>query len=397
MPHYFRAILAALILIGGLLVPSGDLVLAAPAAVVGSVLIAWEVIRVLPVIHWMILFVPGIFGLLTVHRAYVAPISEYGNEKFGSFVTLTIFSAAAAALIRTDGGFVPFARVWVIFAIWINAASLATGTGTRAAAFGANPIWVGRALAIGLLFTVWLGWTRQMRNRWSIVIGIYLLVGLFASGSRGPLLAAIAGITVLVLASRVSRSKKFSFVFGALLSGLAALQLPFFQQSRIVGLATGELANDTTRNNMWEQSFQLLREELGGVGYGNWSNFVSVPDAFNYPHNLFLEIFVEQGVLIGLLFSLTVLVILVANLRRSKQSTVNLGIAAWIVAEIVHVSVSGDLNARTFFFALSLGAISVLWSFSQTAEDKGSSKYLAELENNAPENSIRKAAKVKSD
>ena len=76
----FRAVVAVFILFGGLLLPQGELILAAPAAMFGVGLILREVLRVVPVIHWAMVFVPGVFGLLTIHRAYVEPLSEYGEE-----------------------------------------------------------------------------------------------------------------------------------------------------------------------------------------------------------------------------------------------------------------------------------------------------------------------------
>lgn len=356
-----------LILIGGLLIPGGQTLLAGPAAAIGAILIVWTILRTLPVVHWVIIYVPILFFWLSLHRGYVAPENAYGEEKFIGFVTLTLFSAFAACLINErEGGFAPFARVWIVASLWLTASSLATGTGLRTAAFGANPIWVSRALAVGLLFTVWLYWTRQLRARWALIVGVILIVGLFSSGSRGPLIGAVIGIAVLIIASNAKKSRKFLMVVGSAVAAFGLLRLPFFQESRIIALATGEIADDTTRRSMWEESLIVLQENPLGVGYGNWNLAVSGLNYFNYPHNLFLEVFVEQGIIIGSGLILIVAGVLIAILRRSRKSTAALGIAAWLVTEIVNVSVSGDLNARTFFFVLVLAALTATWPPTQS-------------------------------
>ena len=73
-----------------------------------------------------------------------------------------------------------------------------------------------------------------------------------------------------------------------------------------------------------------------------------------YPHNLFLEVFTEQGVIIGLSFTFIVLAILLRCLKASRTSPIALGVTALLVTEIIHVSVSGDLKAPIFFFLLAL-------------------------------------------
>lgn len=354
------------------MLPQGEMVLAAPAAVIGAALILWEVLRVVPLLHWVVVFVPLTFGLLAIHRLYAAPLSEYGHEKFFGLMTLTLFSAAAASLIRKDGGFTPLARVWVICAIYLTAASLVTGTGTRAAAFGANPIWLARALAIGLVFTGWLHWTRQLRASWAFLASIILLVGLFASGSRGPLLGAVVGLLVLVFASKMSGGRKFMTLLGAAVAMVVLPKLPIFAESRIIAIATGEVENDLTRNAMWSESLRVIGENPMGVGYGNWSSHVDGLARHNYPHNLFLEVFVEQGVLVGLLFSIIVACVLIGIFKKSKKNKVALGALAWLVAEIVNVSVSGDINARTFFFALTFAFLISVWKTPQPEIAEGS-------------------------
>lgn len=352
--HVVRAVLAVSVLIGGLMMPDGDLYLAAPAAILGVFLVLWEVLRAYHRLHWVIVFVVPVFGLLAFNRLAVAPLTEYGHEKFSNFVTLTFFSALAACLIRPGRGFVAFAKVWITAGVYLTGASLLTGTGLRAAAFGANPIWVARPLAAAIVLIVWLWYIRKLRVGWAVLLGLVMLVGIFAAGSRGPLMGAAAGVLVLLLAGHMRTSRKILSMVGIGVVMIGLFQLPVVKESRIIGLATGEIAGDQTRNLMWSESFRMIRENPWGVGLGNWGLHTTMESTFIYPHNIFLEVFVEHGVIVGVFFAAITLCVLMGLLRRARNSFTALGASSWLVTEIVNVSVSGDLNARTFFFALTL-------------------------------------------
>lgn len=369
--HYLRAILVVLVLIGGLMAPGGDIIVALPAALVAAVLVVWEWIHALPRVHWILVFVPLVFGLLAFHRLIAAPIGDYGVEKFSSFITLTLFSALTACLIRLPDGLVPLARVWLCAASYLTIATLLGGSAGRAAAFGSNPIWVSRAIAVGLVFAAWLLWTGKLRFRWAAPLVLLLVAGMFATGSRGPLLGAAVGILVILLTAKMGAARRVFIIIGTLVAAVVLIRLPFVQESRIIGLATGEIAADTSRSLMWSESFRVIGERPEGVGFGNWMVFTNLPYQYRYPHNLFLEVFVEHGVIIGLLFSALVAGVLIAVLRKIRTSHAALLAAAWLAAEIVNVSVSGDLNARTFFFALTL-AILVTMTDARNTSDRES-------------------------
>ncbi|MDQ0726304.1 hypothetical protein QFZ21_001304 [Microbacterium sp. W4I20] len=58
-------------------------------------------------------------------------------------------------------------------------------------------------------------------------------------------------------------------------------------------------------------------------------------------------------------FGIALIIIVVANLikllSRSREMPVAILVFAILVAEVVQISVSGDLNARTFWFLMALG------------------------------------------
>jgi hypothetical protein len=68
-------------------------------------------------------------------------------------------------------------------------------------------------------------------------------------------------------------------------------------------------------------------------------------------------VFTESGVIIGALFLAIVGGIAIRLMRHAVFAPKANLVLALLAAETIAVSVSGDLNARTFFFLLGLGVV----------------------------------------
>jgi len=350
--HIIRAAIVVAAVLGGYLGPGSEVYISQPARMIAALLLIWDIIRTFPRLHPIVPFTVVVFGLLSVHALFTDPISAYGEQKLISVLTAIMFTALIAGIISIPHGFTPFARWWIAVALYLSVATVFNDDSLRADVFGMNPIWVGRVIAVGFVLLVWLYWTKRLRLVWLVSLGFLLLFGIFATGSRGPLTAAVAGTAVIILASKLSAGKKIIALVTSALSALVLVQLPMFKESRIVALITGEITQGEVRERLWKESLEMVAEHPLGVGYGNWAHYSDF--GISYPHNLFLEIFTEQGIIVGLIFVLVVAAILLSCLRASRSSPVALGVTAILVTEILHVSVSGDLKAPIFFFLLAL-------------------------------------------
>lgn len=351
-----RSILIVTLLVGSLFPQIPGFPLSLIAGVFAGIGVAYELLRWLPKFHPAFL-IAIFFALLALHAVYLAPQNSYGDDKLWRWITFTLVSAMAASLIRDRRTFQTLAFVWLLAASGLAVATLLGYDGGRSDAFGANPIWLGRALATGVIIAIWLWW-KKLASAW-LMFGLIALLGaaLVATGSRGPLLGVIVAVAILALFAGRGRIWRIGLILvGGIVSAWAVQTLPFFAGSRFETMGSGASDSDATRQYYWEATLAVIARNPHGVGFGNWSIAAGNPRHL-WPHNLFLEIFAELGIWLGVLTVIFVAVTLIRLLRQCSTNSLALPLLAIVCAEVVNVNVSGDLNARTFWFMLSLGLL----------------------------------------
>jgi len=350
-----RSVLVLGVLAGNLLPDIGGVSLSLLSIILVAPVIVYEVLRFFPRVHPVLLIVP-IFGLFALHVLYISPTSAYGEDKLERWLTSTLVTALCACLLRDRRTLYTFAVTWLWVAVALALLAAAGYGGGRVTLFDSNPIWFGRMIAVGAVIAVWLWWQRVVRP-WLILLALAVLaVGLIVSGSRGPVLATIVGIVVLTLLTGTGRAwKAILVVCGGFVAILVVQNLPIFQESRFATLLETE-ATASLRDVYWNLTIPIIAEYPSGVGFGNWSFYAGNPRHL-WPHNLFLEVFAELGVAAGLFLLLAVVVIMLKLAVTSRKRPTTLLVLGLLAVETVHVSVSGDLNGRTFWFMLTLGVL----------------------------------------
>ena len=237
---------------------------------------------------------------------------------------------------------------------------------------GANPIQVSRYLAIGAAMMIAL----LIRNKPSqslhyFAILFVILLSIILSGSRGPLISVIIGISVYAFLYEKKYSVRI-YGYGVLALGIVVLlllSLPDSLTQRFFDISQGSIimtqqgvkriSTLATRFEFWTMSLQSwlssISNFLVGLGAGGFSSLFIWRDWRWYPHNYFFEIIVELG-LIGLLIS-------VAFLKQSYQA-IKQGIlsrdftehsALWVAGTFVMffaAQFSGDFNDNRILWML---------------------------------------------
>lgn len=360
---FLRSLLLALLLFGSVL-PYGGTIQAVASGLIAPVVV-YEVFRSLPALPRALKFIVPLFGLLALPGLWVPINTAYGHQKFLDLMTLSLFTALAVVVIRDMRHLLAFAKMWVLLGVIVAAVILAGSTGEggiagRAIGFGANPIGLARATGSALVVTFWFVTTHRLSSMHGAVLGLFLMLGLFATGSKGPMMAVVLAVAVIAVADPLYRLTRVLYS-GAAVVGLylLTLEVPALRESRL-GLflmAPGEVS-DPIRSEAIHRSLLVISKAAGITGYGSWSSVTGMRK-MDYPHNIWLELAVEGGPVIGSVFALTVLVTILRLLRRKMPAA--LLFAALIVFEAVSVSLSGDLRARTFFFFLTMGWVVIRW------------------------------------
>lgn len=202
-------------------------------------------------------------------------------------------------------------------------------------------------------------------------IWAFLEVGTLAGGGRSAAIAAgIATVAVIVLslsrmtkegrgqeAARLIRWSTVTVVLGVAMI-YAGLQLQLRTVMRLLNF-TGSVTDTTGRSWLFNKALTLASEHpIFGAGFGSFhSTALNVEDIGNYPHNIYLEILAETG-LIGLIIYLAFFCVAVyfvwANAARTKLTY----LATWFVLLVMAVllnTADGTVTERFIIFSVGLG------------------------------------------
>lgn len=321
-------------------------------------MVAFALLRRPTRVHPLIPLALVVFSIPLVHAIFINPVTAYGQEKLVGWVTFTLAAAFAAALIWDDETLVAFCAAWILGAVVLAVMAIVTYRGGQDTVFASNPIWVARALAVALIMIGWLLWNRRGSRVALAVSVLAIAVALIFLGSRGPIVGAVAGLLVFALLSGTRPLLRGALVLGgAALGFVAVTALSAFLPTRFIELIRDGRLIDPSREALWGVSLPIIPQHAWGVGFGNWAVSLDSPIKTDYPHNVFIEVVIEFGWLIGAAFLVLIVVVLVMLVRRARASRSIVLVASVLVAETVFILFSGDLNARSFFFFLFLGAL----------------------------------------
>lgn len=200
-----------------------------------------------------------------------------------------------------------------------------------------NAIWFSRF--IGMLVLIILCNSRLNMNNLSIylltvTIGFLLL---FAGGSRGPVLSVLI-VFFIKKSYFISKKNLLLLVIGII--SFVAIGFIFIGGYLFETDFYSIYARFDLFNALSDFDFQYMK----GSGIGSFALLTSGEDVTYYPHNIFLEIFFENGLIGIFLFSL----MLYLFFRSFKPNIINLLCVYFLIASLV----SGDIPGNNNFFIL---------------------------------------------
>lgn len=246
-----------------------------------------------------------------------------------------------------------------------------------------NYLPLGRVVAVSsILLVTYLLFFKKITLMKRLLVFISLMVfiyTLFTTGGRMPVISfALSVFTVMAFGFEFKKVKEISirknvlvfsyvgiWVFPIIIKLVAKSN--FFSRFTSFFQADGG-ASANQRMHSYGIAFKMINESnLMGFGIGSYLNHIGgIGGDRSYPHNIFLELLAELGV-IGLF--IFILIIIVGLYRFSKSKTkrnfYSLSILAIFVYFLLNALVSGDLNDNRFlFFATALLSLTQVLSVS---------------------------------
>lgn len=231
-----------------------------------------------------------------------------------------------------------------------------------------NPIEFARYLSFAVIFMFWFVLRPGRALHWIWILPLILLSVFYMmlTGSKGPLAGLAMGLVfAFMLYSRrsVIVLPLLIIMFGALIFGLTSLLPGDFISERF----TKNVSNLSLRLPVYMQTYQALLDSnslelLIGRGTGSFSYFFSSQDTRIYPHNIFLEVGFENGLVGVVLLSIVVFSPIINAVGARRQFKGQLGVTAWAfsaayIAALLNAQWTGDLSAN--FFVPIFGTILV--------------------------------------
>lgn len=265
-----------------------------------------------------------LLGILLYAGLLWTPSPVYGGDKAQLYLLVNLVLAGLALVyLRRDRPGLPRPATLFLAAIALLQILIAVAAvwnynthvymwWGRLKTLGLNPIWTARHAGLGILCLLAL--TSMRRCSWIAALPAIALLGwvFVMAASRGPTLAlALAlGFFAFLAPERMAPEGRavrrlVRALPGVLVLFLAALP-GLLRQSDTAGR---ELSNEVRLRLLEAARDALSGISLLGLGTGGFPHLLGLPDQRFYPHNVFLEVLLENGLLGLALFAGFLLVV----------------------------------------------------------------------------------------
>jgi O-antigen ligase len=220
-----------------------------------------------------------------------------------------------------------------------------------------------------------------------LVLLPYLSYLLFLSGARGAMAGgAVAFMVVLTLltaiakSGRALRSTMIALLLLVVAVGMGTVREEALSQEIVERYAVLEHPFQTDaagadRLQYWRSAWETFQDHpLFGIGAGGWGMVWNKQDYRDFPHNIFLEILCEEGMVGGLLFSLFffgTMRLVWKVMRHPLTTTRGKTLAIWAIGTLtfagLDAQLSGDIQTNDYIW-MAAAIICVLARISANAQ-----------------------------
>jgi O-antigen ligase len=334
------------------------------------VMILWNLLQHRPP---SLLIAAVVFGLWATFlpAALIAPATDAASRKIVLLLTVTLACALGPFIMDRRG-----LQVWIgaqvvagtamAVVLWTHRDNPVAAQSQRLAIEEVDTIATSRVLGGAVLVLLLLGLSRRALFAPCLAAAAGGIALMLAVGSRGPTLSLGLALLLLAALTRMRhRWQRLLAVGTAIVAGTVFLIYVLSSRSdsvqRIAGALTG-LEVDQSRQYLYTLALNRLADSPLGLGWGGFATLPSASPFLSarreaYPHNFFLEIGVEAG-LLALLATMVYCVICLERLRRGSHDLVGRILFGLGVYWLLVAQTSSDINGnRMTWIALSVGLL----------------------------------------
>jgi O-antigen ligase len=308
----------------------------------------------------------AVIGLALIAGLASTPAPGYGGEKTWRFLTLTLLAVVAPFALVEDAADLRRYLRWTVVAAAVLALLALSGTssGGRLEFGDSDTIATSLLLCAAALVLLLVGLGRHAGWLWATAGGIALVAVSAAVGSRGPLislglaLAIVAALWVLRVPGKVLPLLVAVAVAAAVFPFVSLPETSSARLSQVTRDPIGALRRDD-RSFLYADAIKLIHQHpVRGAGTGAFS--VMNPPT-RWPHNVFLELWSELGIVPVLVLAACVVTLLAAlfklawRLPEGEPRLLVYIVTGLFLFFFFAVQVTGDINEnRVFWSALGL-------------------------------------------
>ncbi len=217
---------------------------------------------------------------------------------------------------------------------------------------GLNPIWAARYL--GYIFLLLLIYVREKpRNLFLYGYMLALILYIVTAGSKGPVIALFGGCFVFFANEKLSVNLKTLFYIVLVLAVLILILngIDFFSSQFFIDRFSGKSTSAEEREGLMEVAFHYFGafSFLFGTGTGNFGYMIYHRDVREYPHNIVVELYIENGIFAIIILALIYISVLKYYRMIFKSTKLRMLFAMFIYFGL-NSMFSGDLLGNEYFF-----------------------------------------------
>jgi|GEM_PF-4020040 len=221
----------------------------------------------------------------------------------------------------------------------------------RLLVLGINAIWLARTMGLAILAMFALSAYRRARPQVLLLAAAPIVAVLALSGSRGPIIAlvCVTALWALVFHRTTPARRAWLLAGTCVAAALLFAAMPEAYRERFLNPVSRDLSG-SIRLQLLRVVWKALSHVFGaGIGTGGFSDILRMGDVRMYPHNIFAEIGIENGIA-GLIALGGFLVAAVARGMRHRADPRMLILLLAFFFALANAQVSGDITSNEWIW-----------------------------------------------